>query len=200
MEKFIIKYIDYNKCYFYLLLIGFLWIISVALDPVKAIPQKPFQAVVHTIELFLTLYVYLGFVKFSLIAKQVSFRKLIIAAMALSIVQSSIVMIATLVNKELFSLNGVAFVMECILLFYAFKSVQDMKISNFKRISRLYLYLSFLLIPIFTALLLGKDGLSTLPRVLIPPLTIIALVAGVIIVNIWYLKMRAFKQISMPMY
>jgi hypothetical protein len=167
---------------------------------VKTIPQKPFQAAFLFIELCLTLYVYLGFVKLSFLQKKDFFRKLIFAAMALAIIQSSLAITATLLNIELFSFNGVPFVMECILLFYAFKSVKDVKISYFKKISRMYLYLSILLIPTFTAVLLGKDRLSTIPQMLIPPLILLGLAAGVLVVVIWYLKIRAFKQISIQMY
>jgi hypothetical protein len=85
--------------------------------PVKSIPQKPFQAALHFIGLYLTLYIYLGFVKFSILQKKVFFRKLIFAAMALSVIQSSIAITATLLdNKELYNYNGVPITIESILL------------------------------------------------------------------------------------
>jgi len=60
MEKLILKNIDFSKCPSYLMLGAFIWIVSVAMVPIMAIPQKPFQTVLHFIELYFTLYIYLG--------------------------------------------------------------------------------------------------------------------------------------------
>ncbi len=202
MEKFILRNIDFNKCSSYLILSAFLWIVSVAMVPVKAIPQKPFQTALHFIELCLSLYIYLGFVKFSILQNRATFRKIIITAMALSVIQFSIVITATLVgNKDLYNYNGVAVAIESILLFYAFKSVQDVKRINFKKLSRIYFYLLFFYVPTSIALLFGQDALKTMiPHVLIMPFVIMALFCAALIVYTWYLKIKVFKQIASEMY
>ncbi len=202
MEKFILRNIDFNKCSSYLILSAFLWIVSVAMVPVKAIPQKPFQTALHFIELCLSLYIYLGFVKFSILQNRATFRKIIITAMALSVIQFSIVITATLVgNKDLYNYNGVALAVESILLFYAFKSVQDVKTINFKKLSRIYFYLLFFYVPTSIALLFGQDALKTMiPHVLIMPFVIMALFCAALIVYTWYLKIKVFKQIATEMY
>jgi len=201
MEKFILKNIDFNKCSSYLLLSAFLWIVSVAMVPVKAIPQKPYQTAVLFIQLCLTLYIYLGFVKFSLLRKYDHFRNLILAAMALSAIQSSIAILATLVDKELFNYNGIPVAIEAIVLLYAFKSVRDEKIIYFKKLSRVYLYFSIYCVPVSIALLLGRETLKTMvPQSLIIPFIILSLLSGALIVSAWYLKVRAFKQIATQMY
>ena len=198
MEKIILRHIDFEKCSSYLLLSGFLWIVSVALVPVKSIPQKPFQSALHFIEVYLSFYIYLGFVKFSILQKKDSLRKLVFAAMAFSVIQTSIAMIATLVeNKELYNYIGVPVAIESILLFFAFKSVQDVKTIYFNKLSRLYLYLSFFYIPTSVALLFGRETLKkAMPQILIKPFVILALLWAVLIVYAWYLKIRVFKQIS----
>ena len=202
MEKFILRNIDFNKCSSYLMLSAFLWIVSVALVPVTDIPQKPFQTALHFIELCLSLYIYLGFVKFSTLQNRDTFRKLIITAIGLSAIQSSIIITATLLeNKNLYNYNSVAVAIESLVLFYAFKSVQDVKTINFKKLARLYLYLLFFYIPTSIALVLGKDELKTLiPHVLIKPFVVMALFWAALIVYAWYLKIKVFKQIAMVMY
>jgi hypothetical protein len=201
MEKFILRNIDFNKCSSYVMLSGFVWIVSVAMVPVKSIPQKPFQTAFHFIELCLSLYIYLGFVKFSILQKKDSFRKLIFAATVFSIIQVLISMTATLMeNKNLYNYNGVAVAIEATLLFYAFKSVQDVKTIDFRKLSRLYLYLLFFYVPASVSLLFEKESLKNIPQVLIKPFIILALVWVVLIVYTWYMKIRLFKQISRQMY
>jgi hypothetical protein len=183
------------------MLSGFVWIVSVAMVPVKSIPQKPFQTAFHFIELCLSLYIYLGFVKFSILQKKDSFRKLIFAATVFSIIQVLISMTATLMeNKNLYNYNGVAVAIEATLLFYAFKSVQDVKTIDFRKLSRLYLYLLFFYVPASVSLLFEKESLKNIPQVLIKPFIILALVWVVLIVYTWYMKIRLFKQISRQMY
>ena len=67
MERFILRNIDFGKCATYLLLSGILWLSSMAIVSSKAIPQKPTQAALHFIELGLSIYIYLGFIKFSIL-------------------------------------------------------------------------------------------------------------------------------------
>jgi hypothetical protein len=201
MEKFILRNIDFNKCSSYVMLSGFVWIVSVAMVPVKSIPQKPFQTAFHFIELCLSLYIYLGFVKFSILQKKDSFQKLIFVAMVFSIIQVLISMAATLMeNKNLYSYNGVAVAIEAALIFYAFKSVQNVKTIDFRKLSRLYLYLLFFYVPASVSLLFEKESLKNIPQVLIKPFIILALVWVVLIVYTWYMKIRLFKQISRQMY
>ena len=184
------------------MLSAFLWIVSVAMVPVKASPQKPFQTALHFIALCLSLYIYLGFVKFSILRNRDTFRKLIIIAMGLSVIQTSIIITATLVgNKGLYNYNSVAVAIESVVLFYAFKSVQDVKTINFKKLSRMYLYLLFFYVPTSIAMLFGNDVLKTMiPHVLIKPFVIIALFCAALIVYTWYLKIKVFKQIAAEMY
>ena len=202
MKKFILRNIDFNKCSSYVLLSGFVWIVSVAMIPVKPIPQKPFQTAFHFIELCLLLYIYFGFLKFSILQKKDAFQKLILAAMAVSIIQVLIAMAATLIeNKNLYNYNGVAVAIEAALLFYAFKSVQDIKTIDFKKLARLYLYLLFFYVPVSVSLLFERESLKQfIPQVLIKPLIILALFWAVLIVYTWYAKIRLFKQISRQMY
>ncbi len=171
-----------------------------AMVPVKSIPQKPYQTALHFIQLCLTFYIYLGFIKFSLIEKKAKFRKLIFVAMVFSIIQSLIAITATLLNKEIFKFNGVPFALECLLLFYAFKSVQNTKITYFKTLSRLCLYLFVLLIPILPLVLLGKEQFAAMPRAFILTLNVLAIVAAVIVFLIWFFKVRLFKKISSELY
>ncbi len=169
--------------------------------PVKAIPQKPYQTALHFIELCLTLYIYLGFVKFSILKKNYYFRNLIFAAMALSIIQSSIAILATLVDIKLFNYNGIPVAIEAIVLLYAFKSVRDEKIIYFKKLSRVYLYFSIFCVPVSIALLFSRETLKMMiPHSLIIPFTILALLSGALIVYALYLKVRTFKQIATQMY
>jgi hypothetical protein len=194
MEKIILKYIDFDKCSSYLLLIGFLWIISIVLIPAKAIPQEPFRTIILIIDLYLTLYVYLGFVKFSLIEKKDFFRIIIFAVMALAVIHSLISKISFF-----YKFLGVPFAIDCILLYYAFKSVGNSKIIYFRKLSRLYLYLSFIVVPMSIALLFRKDAIKTIPQILVIPFIIIALGGAILIIYIWYLKIRLFKQLAIQM-
>jgi hypothetical protein len=183
------------------MLSAFVWIVSITMIPVKAIPQKPFQTALHFIELCLTLYIYFGFIKYSILKKQDFFQKLILAALALSVIQSFVATMATLVDKKLFNYNGIPVAIEVILLFYAFKSVQNDRIIHFKKLSRVYLYLSIFCVPVSIALLFGRETLKTMiPHSLIIPFTIFAILSGALIVYAWYLKMRAFKQIATQLY
>jgi hypothetical protein len=169
--------------------------------PVKAIPQKPFQTTFHFIALFLSLYIYLGFVKFSIIQKKDSFRILVFVAMTLSVIQSAIVIIATLTdNKEIYYYNGVLIAAETLLLYYGFKLVQDVKIKYFKKLSRVYLYLSAFFIPTAVIMLFGRETVKMLPNILIKPLVLLALLWAALMVYAWYLKIRTFKQIATLMY
>ncbi len=201
MDKFILKHIDFDKCSFYLLFNGFLWVVSVAMVPVEAIPQKPFQMAVHFVELFLSTYVYLGLIKFSIIAKKDSFRKLIFAALALSLIQSSISVIAISVDtRGIYGFNGIPFTLESLIMFYAFRSIQNVKIIYFRQLSRSYLYLSFSLIPMAAAMFFRDDTWGMIiPHSLIKPLVILALATAVLIVLIWIMKIRLFKQLSIEM-
>ncbi len=194
MEKIILKYIDFDKCSSSLLLIGFLWIISIVLVRAKAIPQEPFQTIILIIDLYLTLYVYLGFVKFSLIEKKDFFRIIIFAVMALAVIHSLISKISFF-----YKFLGVPFAIDCILLYYAFKSLENSKIIYFRKLSRLYLYLSFIIVPMSIALLFRKDAIKTIPQILVLPFIIIALGGAILIIYIWYLKIRLFKQLSIQM-
>ena len=196
MEKIILKYIDFYKCSSSLLLIGFLWIISIVLVRAKAIPQEPFQTIILIIDLYLTLYVYLGFVKFSLIEKKDFFRIIIFAVMALAVIHSLISKISFF-----YKFLGVPFAIDCILLYYAFKSVENSKIIYFRKLSRLYLYLLFFYVPISVSLLFGKESLKKfIPQMLIKPFIILALFWAALIVYTWYMKIKLFKQISRQMY
>jgi hypothetical protein len=169
--------------------------------PVETIAQKPFQTAVHLIELCLSLYVYLGFIKFSIIVKKDSFRKLIFVAIALSIIQSSISLIAISVDtKGLYGFNGIPFTLECLIMFYAFKSIQNMKIIYFRKLSRAYLYLLFSLIPMAAVMFFRDETWGLIiPHFLIKPLVILALLSGILIVIIWIMKMRLFKQLSIEL-
>lgn len=172
-----------------------------AMVPVKSIPQKPFQSALHFIELCLSLYIYLGFVKFSILQNKDSFRKLVFAAMAFSVIQSLMAIIATSTDtKELYNYSGVPVAVEALLLFYAFKSVQDVKLTYFRKLSKVYLYLSFFFVPTSIVLLFDKETLKMMPHILIKPFVILAILWAALIVYAWYLKIRAFKQISTQMY
>ncbi len=194
MEKFILRYIDFDRCATFTLYIGILWVLSVILVSAKTIPQEPFQTIILIIDLYFTMYVFLGFVKFSFIEKNVFFRKTIFVVLVLSLIRS-------LISKISFFDNflGVPFAIECILLFYAFKSVENSKLIYFRKLSRLYLYLSSIIVPMSIALLFGRDAIKSMPQILVLPFIIIALGGAVLIIYIWYLKIRLFKQLSLRM-
>jgi len=199
MEKFILRYIDFNKCYSYVLLNAFVWILSVALVATKSIPQKPIQTALHVIGFCLMVYIYLGFVKYSILQKKDTFRKLIFIAMVFSVTQSSIAITATLVdNIQLYNYNGIPVAIEAILLQYAFRAIQNEKIIYFRKLARIYLYLSIFYVPGSLDLLFGDK--TPLHPYLIKPIVILVPFLAALIVYALYLKMRAFKQISTQMY
>ena len=199
MDKFILKNIDFSKCATYLLLSGILWFTSMVIAASKVIPQQPLQTALHLIELVLTTYIYLGFVKFSILNSKYAFRKLIIIAMVLSIIQMLIAIAATLIGiNDLYSYIGVAVTIELALLFFAFKTVQNESKIDFRKLSRLYLYLLFFHIPTSVAFLLLQDKLkTTIPQVLILPVAILFLLWAALSIYTWYSKIKVFKQISL---
>lgn len=201
MEKFILRNIEFNKCSSCLVLSGLLWVISVVMVPIKSIPQKPFQAVSHFVELCLSFYIFLGFIKFSILEKKDSFKKLVFAAMTLSVIAALIGITAILTeSKEFFNYSSVLVAIEWLSLFYAFKSIDSNKI-HFKKLSSIYLYLSLFSIPTSVALLFGKERVTMMmPQILMKPFLILTLVWAGLIVYAWYLKIRVFKEISTHLY
>ncbi len=80
--------IDFRNCYRLLLLNMAVITVSIILYPFKIGTQKPFHLIGAILALFQNLYVGLGYVKYSFIEREERFRKTIILAVAVSVIQS----------------------------------------------------------------------------------------------------------------
>jgi hypothetical protein len=198
MEHLITKYIEFKKCYYCLLIDVLMWLLLIILYPVKALPQKPIHEITTLLGICTGLYVYLGFVKLSYINKSVFYRKYIVVAVGLSIVQYAISTIGVLTsNENIFTYNGIPFIIECIILYIAFKSVHNSEAAYFlSKLSRLYLWLTLPLFIASISLLLLQPFSLTTPHILNVVMIIFSLIFFYLIISILYWKIRLFRQLT----
>jgi hypothetical protein len=193
MKIQIMKWINFKYCYYLLLLnvatmgLGFL------LYFIKGVPQAPAKMVGFSVGSLISIYVYLGFLKYSYIYDQNKFRKIMLIALSLSVIYSLGFIIEISIKPKL-SNDYYWFIfaaLEMPLLYYAFHLIQNQDVMYFKKLSRSYLYQLLA----GSAVLIGYIvSLSyTFPFLIMAPFVVAAFV---FVILIWYWKIKLFKYLA----
>lgn len=191
MESLIFKYIDFRYCYYCLFATIGSIIIGFILWPLKIIPQSTLHIPQQIVAFFLSLYVYLGYVKYSYIEAEAKVRTIILLVIALSIIGSIFSLLTPSLNLEKTRstlYTAIPVLISTPLLFYGFRLIQTAEITYFRKLSKLNLY--FLIIgALFSLLFISR--LSNYLSILM-----LVLAAIVTFVSMWYWEIKLFKHLS----
>lgn len=191
MKELIIQQINFRTCYRFLLLNAAIIIASFIIYPLNLIPQEALQLLSSTLALFLNLYADLGYIKYSFIQDERRFRKIVIAAICLSLLHSLLVPLNAIINIDSTKYAiylGIIMSLSTLLFYFAFGLIKNDEIEFFKKLSKLNLCLPVLS---FLALLLFILKLTSF--ILLVPILLAALIT---LISIWYWQIKLFKHLS----
>ena len=190
LKETVIKRIDFGSCYRFLLLSAVIIIVSIILYPFKIGTHRLFHLAVTILIQLLNLYAALGYVKYSYIKQEERFRKIITVAIAISAVQSLIIILDAVVvfYQAMYNIVlGVTLLISTPVYFYAFGLITNGDAAFFGRLAKMNLYL---LIISLVGLLLYLSRSNSL--ILLP----IILGGFVTVVLLWYWQIRLFRHLS----
>jgi hypothetical protein len=193
MPSFILRYIDFRYCYYSLLgsLASMaLYIISWLM---RIIPHGALHVPQQLLAIFLNLYVYLGYIKYSYIEEEENFRRIMLIVIGLSIVESVFSLLPPSLHlSKVQSLiwSAVSVFISTPLLFYGFKLIKTAEAFYFGKLAKLNLYL--LIIGTLWALLLIPE--LKLANLLV--MTVLMLSFLVTVVSLWYWEIKLFRHLS----
>jgi hypothetical protein len=146
MQALIMKYVKFKNCY-YLLFIYFLFLwISLLLFILPNTSFGPLNIIYVTGITLLTLYIALGFIKYSLIVNEDLFRNIVIIIIFLVLIHSFLMFLHNVLNinplKSFYgnSLNLLE-LLQALSFYYAFKLILNDEFKYFRRLSTLNLIL-----------------------------------------------------------
>jgi hypothetical protein len=196
LESLILRHIEFRYCYYCLVASIGLILISLVLWPMKIIPQGTLQVPQQILSFFLTLYVYLGYVKYSYIESETKFRTIILIVIGLSITESFVSLLAPILNLDKTKSTlyfAIPTIIATPLLFYGFRLIQKTgELLYFRKLSKLNLYLLIIgaLYSLFFIPKLGNKVGAFLSMLML------VLAAFVTIASIWYWEIKLFKHLA----
>lgn len=191
MKELIIRKINFKTCYHLLLLNVAIMVASFVLYPIKIVPQPTLQLAISCLALFINLYAELGYIKYSFIQNERRFRKIIIAAIGLSTIQSVGILLNALIKLDETKYTiylGVIMLLSTPLFYYAFGLIRNEDMKFFGKLSRLNLYL-----PIISLLGLLLYLFKVSHFLLFFP---IILAGFVVVILLWYWQIKLFRHLS----
>ena len=192
MKELIIRKIDFKTCYHFLLLNVAIMIASFVLYSLKIIPQTALHLASSSLAFFLTLYTALGYIKYSFIQNERRFRRIIIASIGLSSIQSLLILLNALIkfNQTKYTIySGIIMLLSTPLFYYAFGLIRNEDMKFFGKLSQLNLYL-----PIISILGLLLYLLKVSHFLLFFP---IMLAGFVVVILLWYWQIKLFRHLSL---
>lgn len=189
-ERIIVRRIDFRVCYYFLLLNAAVIIASIILYPLKIGAQKPFHLTGTILTQLLSSYAGLGYVKYSYVEHEEQFRKIIIVAVGISVIQSLILTLDALIgfHQTIYAIClGLTMLLSTPLYFYAFGLIKNADSPFFGQLAKMNLYLLIISLVGLFLYLSRLNSLFLLPIILSGFLTIVSL---------WYRQIRLFKHLS----
>lgn len=192
MKNLIIHRIKFGTCYHMLILNAAILIASFVLYPIKLVPQGTLQITTSVLALFLSLYIQLGYIKYSFIKNERQFQQIIMAAIVLSTIQSLLIVFDSFMKLDSTKYTiglGIIGLLAALLFYSAFGLIKNDEMAFFKKLSRLNLYLpSLLLLGLLLYFLNLRSILFFIP---------IALSILITAILLWYWQIRLFRYLSL---
>jgi hypothetical protein len=158
MYTSIMKYVKFKNCYYLLFVyLLFLWV-SLLLFFLPDTSLEPWNTIHVTVVTLLTLYIYLGFIKYSFIVNEKLFRNIVIVIICLILIHSFLIFLHDVLNINPFksfyrNALGIFVLLQALSFYYAFKLILNDEFKYFRKLSLLNLFL-FIMNLCFSMLLL----------------------------------------------
>jgi hypothetical protein len=146
MYALIMKNVKFKNCYYLLFVyILFLWM-SLLIFLLPNTSLKPLNIIHITFITLLSLYIYLGFIKYSFIVNEGLFRNIFIIIICLMLIHSLLTFLHDVLNinplKSIYRNSlGVIELLKALSFYYAFKLILNDEFKYFRRLSLLSLFL-----------------------------------------------------------
>ena len=196
MNALIRNNITFKNCYLFLIL-DILLIVPVGIMTVIAPQFETHVEIISAIISFiLTLYIYMGYIKYSYIADEKKFRKIILIVIAILFGDFifSLIETKTKFNSQMVFNYLSLMPLSYPLLFYGFKLIRNGKVDIFKRLSRLNLYLFVLIVfSSVTLLIATKSFTESIQWIILLPFLLAVLIIAILLI---YWELKLFKYLS----
>lgn len=196
IQGLIIKYIEFKYCYYLLLLNIVVFVVGFFLGAIKNDPNDYIQLSGLIVSYLITMYIFLGFIKYSYVTNQDGFRKIIFVVLCLEIYNLLTLFFLDPFNPnsptKLSALTIIPKSFESILWYYAFKLIQNEESIYFNKLSMLNLYFFFISI-IFLLMIIFS---TSFPFIV---LSILMLAVFAVFILLWYWEIKLFKHLSLKM-